>query len=492
MIDKYLAAVMGALQGVLSLLTKLALPIAIGVAALVIAATLALIWGRERWPAANGRRLLGGALGYGALILVLVVGWAGLGLTRNVAQQNITWQENAQATRKPTPDAPPVYQYGPAVAELSEHTYTRTLTVPPYFLDRLGTDGVGVLAPYLTDPSAENVIRLRDTFRRSGRNVVFTRESTLLDETPIPFSDSQVKVNFKRLSGRAYDVDFDGVYTFANARKAARTVHFLFNLPQAGTIRDLSVTVDNQAVTEPTDSGRGKSDTYEWKGEMAPGQQRVARVHYRVTGAQFWRYDLGSQRRRVQQFGLDVAGAGDVNFVRGSLQPTTDDKTGLNWTLSNVVTAQQIALSFPPDNLGKQLYLQALSALPASLVLFAIGALCVGLWFEGAPAVARLLAATVLFALGLGAATVAAIYLGFTLGLLIAPLAGAALASLVLGRRSLLVGIPAALLPATFLSAQNSGLLILVLVLCTLGALVIVGRRTPKIVESPNATPGEN
>ena len=37
---------------------------------------------------------------------------------------------------------------------------TRTLTLPPELLEGVGEEGVQVLAPYLQDPSAENVLRL--------------------------------------------------------------------------------------------------------------------------------------------------------------------------------------------------------------------------------------------------------------------------------------------------------------------------------------------
>ncbi len=248
-------------------------------------------------------------------------------------------------------------------------------------------------------------------------------------------------------------------------------MHFLFTLPEAGTLRDLSVTVGNQAVAEPNNSEENPSEIYEWKGEMAPGEKKEAVVRYRVLGARFWRYDLGSQRRRVQQFVLDADTAGPVGFLRGSLQPTDQTGKTLRWELGNVVTAQQVAISFPTDALGAQLYLMALSALPVSLVLFALGVVGLGAWCGTSPDPARLLGGLALFGLGLGAATVLAIYAGSLAGLLVGPLAGAFLAAKVLGRRSLLVSLPAALLPATFLSPQNSGLLVLGLASLTFLAL---------------------
>lgn len=494
MIEHYIAGVARALNAVLDLLTLWAMPLAVGLGLLVVAGALSFAFARHQGETTpiDWRRRVGNLLGYGAVGILLVAGWASLRTTRPLAQMDIRWREAADATSNPVPDAPPVYQPGPAVAALIERTYSRTLTLPPSFLNRLGAEGVGVLAPYLTDPSTQNVVRLRDTFRRSGRNAVFTRESTVLEEAPIPFSDSRIKVSFERLAGRAYDAKFEGRYFFQNSSKKPTLVHFLFSLPDAGTVRDLKIVVGNETLTEPTDSNPNRqlldenedfataptdSNTYEWKKQMAPGEKREAIVTYNLIGARIWSYDLGSRRRRVQQFQLDADPGGEVRFVRGSLQPTKQESRNLSWQLSNVVTAQKLALVFPPDNLANQLYLQALSALPASFILFFVGIVLLSLWFHRALDAARLGGAVLLFGFGLGASTVAAIYLGPVAGLIVAPLAGAILASRLLGRDSLLVAIPLALLPATFLSAQNSGLLVLLLSAMALTALVISARR---------------
>ena len=328
-----------------------------------------------------------------------------------------------------------------------------------------------MLSPYLTDPSAENVLRLVDTFRRSGSDVVFTRQVTRLDEEPIPFTTSRIRVRFRRLTGRAYDADFEGRYVFQNAGEAPITVRFLFPLPNGNTIRDLNVSVGGEAVTEPNESG-----SYAWECPMAPGEQREAVVRYRVLGAQTWHYDLGSRRRRVQQFQLDAAVDSAVRFPRGSLQPTAHAAGTLHWELANVVTAQQVALAFPPDILGRESYLQALSALPASLVVFLIGVLMVALRFRQRLSPGLLAAGLVLFTLGLGAAPVLANYLGFSAGILLGPLAGAALAVRALGRPALLAALPAALLPATFLSPNHSGLLALLLALIALASILPAAR----------------
>lgn len=466
MITPYVQAVGGALGGVLSLFTKLALPLAVLLGLAASAATWALVVRRSGGPMWPGWRESGSRiLGYAAVALLAIAGWAALGAALPMARSAIEWKASAEATSNPVPDASPVFQSGPVVGAISERTYTRTLTLPPDFLQRIGEQGVGVLAPYLTDPSAENVLRLSDTFRRSGSDVVFTREVTRLDEQPIPFDNGRVQVTFHRLSGRAYDAEFEGRYLFTNSGADPITARFLFSLPSAGTVRDLSVQVGGEGVPEPNQSG-----AYEWKGELKAGEQREAIVRYRVIGASTWNYDLGSQRRRVRQFHLVAAPDGPVRFQRGSLQPSDTTKQTVKWDLGSVVTAQQIAIAFPPDIAGRESYLQALSALPITFLFFLGGVVILGFLPRARPTPGRLAAAAVLFALGLGASTVLANYVGTAAAILLAPLPAVYVTVRLLGRPTLLAALPAALLPATFLSGQHTGLLILLLAVLTCGA----------------------
>lgn len=489
-IERYIEVVRDALGEILKLGDRLTMPLSLLLGLAILAATVA--WVVERRAGEDSmvgwRHLAGAGLGYGTVALVLVTGWSALRATRFVEQNEMRRRERAAATTNPVPDAPVVSQAGPAVAILRERTYNSTLTLPPSFLNRLGEEGVGVLAPYLEDSTAANVIRLRNSFRRSGRNVVFTRQSTVQEEEPMPLSESRIKVTFSRLSGRAYDANFEARYGFRNASDKPVTAHFLFSLPQAGTLRDLSVRVEKPGEAGPPSEAPAApggeanvaadgSGTYEWKGEMAPGESRQALVSYRVTGARTWSYGLGSQRRRVEKFQLDAETGGDIRFARGSLQPTSTRGSELGWQLSNVITAQQLSLVFPSDKEGDQLYIQALTVLPVCLLLFAGGVLALASWTARPLPPLRLGAALALFAIGLGACTVAPTYSSPLFALLAAPLAGAAIAGATLGRRFLLAAIPIALLPAAFLSAHHTGLLVLILGALTFGALALARRR---------------
>jgi hypothetical protein len=397
---------------VLTVLTNLALPLAL-VLGMTLLVSVVVARMRKGEAGENWRAQAPLSFGYAAVAVVMVIVWAALGTAQRVARIDQNWRESVESTTNSVPDAPPV-------------------------------------------------LRLKDSFRRSGRDVVFTCQATHLEEAPMPFADSRISLRFQRLTKRAYDALFEGHYLIRNATAKPITAQFLFNLPQAGTVRDLKVTVGAKAVTDPNDEG-----AYRWTDKLNPGETREALVKYHVVGARMWQYDLGSSRRRVQNFQLDAATSSDVRFGRGSLQPTTIAGNTLNWKLENVVTAQKIALVFPADTWAQKGYLQALGALPISFILFLLGALAMGGIIRNVPLPARLGLALLLFALGLGASTVVAVYLPTLWALLLAPLTGAALASAVLGRRFALAALPAALIPATFLSEHHSGLMLLALALVT-------------------------
>lgn len=488
-IERYFEVVRDALARMVEVGATYAGALALVLGTVFVMGTLAWAFGKREWTFEMVRplRVVGGVV---ALCLVLFVGASALRATRFLAQRDLRMRDRALATSNPSPDAPPVVQTGPAVAALRERTYSSRLSLPPSFLNRLGAEGLSVLAPYLSDPSAQNVIRLRNSFARSGRTAVLARQVTVLEEDPIPFADSRVRASFKRLPGRAFDCAFEARYVFRNTAPQARTVHFLFSLPQAGTVRDLQVRVGKQNLSEqaPDSASQGDGDadqsaaprdpnTYEWKGAMAAGEQREAVVSYSVTGARTWSYALGSERRRVEGFSLDADTGGDIRFARGSLQPLERRGNVLGWRLTNVVTAQSLSLVFPSDKEGDQLYIQALTALPICLVLFCGGALALGIGRKPAPSSLRLAASVAIFALGLGGASVETALEPLTL-LLVAPMVGALGASALLGRRFLLVAVPVALLPATFLSAHYTGLLVLSLIVLTLLALWFEMRQT--------------
>src|SRR5437879_2745940 len=158
MITQYVDAVYRSLQWALDLLARLALPAAILLGLAAVAAAVCYSLQRENgWlRGLDWRRSTLRGLGYAGAALLVIAGWAGLRTIHPLARRAVQRREAAEATTNPVPDAPAVFQYGPAVAALSERTYTRTLRLPPEFLQRVADQGVGVLSPYLADPSTEN------------------------------------------------------------------------------------------------------------------------------------------------------------------------------------------------------------------------------------------------------------------------------------------------------------------------------------------------
>ena len=433
----------------------------VGISLLTLAGAFALVgaalvlrrdeaWGRiELWQ--RGARW---SLGWVGVLVVATLGWFGLGAVYKVTQIDERWREGAVAVTDPLPSGAPIVQLGPALAAIGERSYQRTLRLPPQFLERIGEEGLGVLAPYVEDPTAPNVLRLRDTFRRSGREVVFTRESTVREELPLSFGEAGVQLAFAPLGGRVYDSTFAARYSWSNPDKEAREVRFTFPLPQVGTLRDLRVEVDGVAVPQSENA-----DSYQWQELMQPGQTHVATVTYRAVGARAWNYNLGSQRRRVQKFELAATGLDSPRFARGGLLPTSRGRA-VDWKLDDVVTAQQIALVWPEDY-SVRLYLQAVSALPLALLLFVPTVLALGLYGRRVPHPVRLMVALAVFIVALGAATIGAIYAGALVGLVAAPLLGAIAATAIIGRRFAVALVPLALFPATFLSETNSGVMVI-------------------------------
>jgi len=178
------------------------------------------------------------------ILQIVLVALSTLVLGASLVQSGKTVQsrrqtiQQASASRRREPNLSGIAQFAPAIAIVQDKTYTRTLTLPPDFATRVGAEGIQVLSPYLQDPSSENVLKLVDSFKRSGRDVIFTRELTRRDEIPVPGDFADVKVDFKdegAPSGRRhYSAEFVGEYRFKNPTANAAPMRFVFDLPEGG------------------------------------------------------------------------------------------------------------------------------------------------------------------------------------------------------------------------------------------------------------------
>ncbi len=450
------------LSSLLRLLLSVAMPVAIVVGLLGAAWIIARSLTKEKTehsPLLNflNRSQIGGIA---ILVMVYLAGWGVLHQALPNAREAFDRQESAESTVNAEIEAEEFHQYGPTVSILAEKTYTRTMMLPPDFVQRIGTDGVGILAPYLTDPTTENITKLLDTFRRSGENVVFTREVTRIDETPVALDQSKIQVQVREASSRAYEINFKATFEFHNPSSELATVRFTFPVSQYGSmITNLKVQVGNEDVAEPDE----KSGMHEWKQQLAPGESRKATIQFVKNGSGRFTYDIGSTRRKVRQFELTLDTKLPVRFVRGSIVPTSTEGSITKWSIPDALSAQQISLDFPAETVRRETYFQALGALPASFAIFSI-LLLIGrqlLW----PSLSfyRLSAAIGAFAIAIFSSVIFQSYVGHVGGILIASLLAVVSTLLVLGRGPVIVTVAASLIPIAFLSPTHTGLCLLIL-----------------------------
>jgi len=360
--------------------------------------------------------------------------------------------EESPASRRNVPQLGGIVQYAPRVGVMQEKTYTRTMRVPPYYVDRLGTEGLQVLAPYLNDPSAENVTKLVDSFKKSGTDVIFTRELTRIDEVPISADAAEVKVAFDHhgsASGhRYYDAKFDGQYRFRNPLDQPAEMRVTFPLPQGGgTVQGFAISSGSKRVTEPDEHGE-----YAWVDTVPAHGDAVVNTHYAVTGSRGFAYALGSEQRRIGDFHLVASSSQAPRYLKTGIYPTSTTSNTSDWKLKDVITAQSITMIFPSLDLDSQLLDKTLTFAPLVLLLFAIAAFLIN--------PQRVVVGSLAFGMGMLGMAVLSSYASP----MIATLAGAALAVLAGGfalnkTMGWLASLGCGLLCISFLSAEHGGLI---------------------------------
>ncbi|WP_425147906.1 hypothetical protein [Deinococcus sp.] len=471
-------------------LWSLALPLAILLGALFVALLLVGLLDRGRFGrtldalSANAAQLGRWALA----LLALGAGVLLLDIVRRSVDVHLGGQVNARYTNTADPNTSQTVQQAPTITYLSERSYTRTLTLPPALLRRVGEDGVQVLAPYLQDPSAANIVRLRDQFTRSGQDLVFTREATLQTQEYIVLDSSKVSADLKFVDaaggGRQsyYNATFQGSYSFKNPLTTPATIRFAFPLPSgSGTLQGFSMTVNGQPYNAADLSGGSI-----WEGQVDAGAAVTVAVTYRHQGSRGWSYDLSQRREPVKSFDLTISADQPAKFERYSLFPTSIDRTAfgsprvLHWQLQNAITAQNVAVVFEQGSVRETLAKVSYFA-PISL---ALGALLLLLWAS----LRRLPLPAPRLALGLLGVALGLSFGGILTGYLtpvVAELLGGALALtlglLALGRPYLVPLLLTVLAPLTFLSVGNAGLLLALLGIVPL-ALLLFGwsRNAPR------------
>jgi hypothetical protein len=317
---------------------------------------------------------------------------------------------------------------------------------------------------------------LVDTFRRSGQDVVFTREVKKLEETPLQIKNADVRVNLDFLdAGTAqhrstYNAHFESKYEFANPLDQEVPVRFTFRLPDGAIrVRGFAVTVSGNRITEPDEH-----DNFVWEGKLAAGASITAEVRYDTLGGGHWSYDVGSGRRRIEHFKLALAADRSPRFSRTGIFPTTRSGNEMTWQLDDVITSQRIYVGFP-HSASTETLTQAWTLYPFALVAFVGLAVCILARLCLAIRPLKLLFLATLMALALGLTAAVSGVLSVTVGIIAVCALAAILAGLGL-EKGWLASVPAALVPLTALSPTYTGLLLALLALVSIGAVLLLTR----------------
>jgi hypothetical protein len=378
-------------------------------------------------------------------------------------------QTQAQFSTLEDPAGAQTVQYSPNVSFEREVTFSRSVTIPGILGQKLSTlEAAQLIAPYLVDPTSDSIKKLADSFKRSGRDLVFTREATVRQNDPVSLEVADVTVDFSFAdtgTGRSYYTAlFTGKYKFKNPNTMPTTLKFTFPLPeQSGTLSDFEFKFAGEPVPQP-DLRSG----YIVERELPANAEAEVTVKYKNQGAGTWSYDFGSRREPIKNFKLRVNTPRAVKFLRGSLYPSERGLSSLTWNLKNVITSQGVVLSFPERSLRETLT-KVFSFAPLSLLLVAVWSFAWAwrrqLKLEPAQMIVTLLA----FTLGIVAMAVLFGYIPPVPASWFGAILAFGLSSLVLGQRFLLPLAGSALAPLAFLSVGNAGLL-----LGILGVLVLL------------------
>jgi hypothetical protein len=369
-------------------------------------------------------------------------------------------QRDAQFSALEDPAGAQTVQYSPNVSFEREVTYSRLVTIPGFLGQKLSTlEAAQLIAPYLVDPESENIKRLVDSFKRSGKDLLFTRDATVRQNDPVALELADVTMDFSfgdTGAGRSYYTAlFSGKYKFKNPNPEPTRLRFTFPLPeQSGTLSDFEFKFAGELVPQPD-----LSSGYVIERELAANAEVEVMVKYKNQGAGTWSYDFGNRREPIQNFKLRVNTPRAVKFLRGSLYLSERGPSSLTWNLKNVITSQGVVLSFPERSLRETLT-KVFSFAPLALLLVPVW--CFAWAWRRQLKLEPVQVALVLLAFTVGIAAMA-VLLGYVTPV-VASWFGALLAlglsSLVLGRRFLLPLAGSALAPLAFLSVGNAGLLL--------------------------------
>lgn len=473
------------LNNALQQLLKLALPIGITLAALLLALVVIGLLDRERFRA--GLNWVGARLpivGRWALAALAVgAGTVLLRISRQAVDTRLSTQQSARYANAADPDGGQTVQSAPRVTYLELSKYTRSITLPPDVYARIQVNnGWENLLPYFSPQVGGTVKDLAEGFTPQGsgknRTLVYSREVTLQTEQPVNLDSSKVTTDLGFVDpaggrGTYYNASFNAEYSFSNPNDVPSTMRFAFPLPTgSGTLSNFKLTVDGKEF-RASDLVNGSI----WEGEVAAKGSVKVQVSYRNQGARSWSYQLGQRREAIKFFNLTINADRPAKFQRYTLFPTRQSGnaiSGMNtlqWQLQDVITAQDVSVVFTQgsirETLGKVGFIKPFAVLLAALLTLAWA------WTRRQTVQPLPLAGAALgLALGFTLGGVLTAYLPVLVAELLGALAGAALAYFALGGRYLLPLALAAVVPLAFLTGGHAGLLLTLLAVVALVLLL--------------------
>jgi len=252
-------------------------------------------------------------------------------------------------------------QYVPAVSYNETTSRTQRLIIPKYTLNYINANGLenqSVLnsmpgwSPDELTYDTRPIVDVQDQLEKDQNAIVINRKITINRFLPLKLksSDIALKLTFRDRGNKSlrqyYEALFTGNYSFTNTFSEKKQIHFSFPLPYSSTLSNFKFKVDGKDCPVQ-DITRG----YEWNGEVEPGKTVPVEVQYSHSGSKSWTYKLSSRREAISDFKLTVESNNPhIKFQRGSLSTDVRSRAlggaTLTWSLSNIVTSQDISLYF--------------------------------------------------------------------------------------------------------------------------------------------------
>jgi hypothetical protein len=217
---------------------------------------------------------------------------------------------------------------------------------------------------------------------RDGQAVVRTTTRTVIDQAPVPLSQSRVDVDLKlahRQKGLlwydTYGVGFRGQYRFRNPDPVERTVGVEFTFPSSTAIYDqFRFRVNQQSADRVSDLSKGLHTRI----VLPAGGEAVIDVAYDSRGLDQWSYRFAEQGvSEVSDFVLAMTtDFVDVDFPAGTMSPSDKRTQGAGWRLTwqfgSLVTGQRVGMDLPNRINPGPLAARITAFAPVSLLFFLV------------------------------------------------------------------------------------------------------------------------